>query len=210
MIDKRKRKLLIIECDTPKLKAQGLSFSDDLNRVASTVLQDRVTYLIQTKEKELIPTQFAEAKQKACSYSVIVVIGHSDSNGIRLGENARYTWETFSNWLEPFRPQKLFLMSCQGGKTEVGRMLFKNLDSLKEVYGSPVLLTKPEAMTVAVVALADLLDTDTAIKVFPYAQVISILNKGFIWKMAKDGTDLIEKEFAENILLGLQKAMRTS
>jgi hypothetical protein len=205
MIDKRKRKLLIIECDAPKLKAQGLSFSEALIRTASLFLQDRLIHLIQTKEKEWIPTRFAEAKQKASNYSVIAVIGHSDSNGIRLGEDAPYKWELLSDWLKPFRPQKLFLMSCQGGKTEVSKILFRNLDSLKEVYGSPVLLRKPEAIAIAGVALADLLDAETAEKMFPVAQIFSILNKGFIWKIARDDKDSnIVKGVTENFLMGLQ------
>ena len=209
MIDKRKRKFLLIECDAPKLKAQGLSFSEALVRVASFILQDRLIHLIQTKEKELIPTQFAEAKQKSSNYSVIAIIGHSDSKGIRLGENAPYRWEAFSNWLKPFRPQKLFLMSCQGGKTEVCSILFKNLPSLKEVYGSPVFLNQPEAMTIAGVALADLLDAETSTEMFTLAQIISILNKGFIWKMPRnDKQSSSEKEFAERILMRLQKAVR--
>jgi hypothetical protein len=209
MIDKRKRKFLLIECDAPKLKAQGLSFSEALVRAASCILQDRLIHLIQTKEKELIPTQFAEAKQKSSNYSVIAIIGHSDSKGIRLGQNTPYRWEAFSNWPKPFRPQKFFLMSCQGGKTEVCSILFKNLPSLKEVYGSPVFLSQPEAMTIAGVALADLLDAETSTEMFPVAQIISILHKGFIWKMTRGGKEFaIAKEFSENIIMGLQKAIK--
>jgi hypothetical protein len=74
MIDKRKRKLLIIECNAPKLKAQGLSFSEALIGTASLILQERLIHLIQTKEKESIPARFAVAKQKASNYSVIAVI----------------------------------------------------------------------------------------------------------------------------------------
>jgi hypothetical protein len=100
-------------------------------------------------------------------------------------------------------------MSCQGGKTEVTEILFKNLDSLKEIYGSPVLLSKPEAMTIAGVVLADLLDAKFAKNMFPVAQIISILHKGFIWKIARGDKDsTITKEFTENIIMGLQKAMR--
>ena len=204
MIDKRKRKLLIIECNAPKLKAQGLSFSETLIRSASLVLSDNLIYLIQTKDRKLIPTQFAEAKQKSSNYSAITIIGHSNSNGIWLGENVPYKWESLSNWLKPFHPQKLFLMSCQGGKTEISKILFKNIDSLKEIYGSPVLLSKSEAITIAGYILADLLDTKSAKNMFPVAQIISVLNKGFIWKIARgDEESNITKEFTENIIMGL-------
>lgn len=208
MIDKRKRKLLIIECDAPKLKVQGLSFSKAFLRTASLVLQGRLIHLIQTKEKKLIPTQFAEAKQKSSNYSVISVMGHSDSKGIRLGENAPYKWEAFSEWLIPFRPQKLLLMSCHGGKTEVCSILFKNLPSLKEVCGSPVFLNKPEAMTIAGVALADLLNVKTATGMFPVAQIISIFNKGFIWKMARGDEANIVRELTEKLISIMQNSIR--
>ena len=208
MIDKRKKKLLIIECDAPKLKVQGLSFSEAFLRTASFVLHDRLIHLIQTKEKGLIPTQFAEAKQKSNNYSVISVMGHSDSKEIRLGENAPYKWEAFSKWLMPFRPQKLLLMSCQGGKTEVCSILFKSLPSLKEICGSPVFLNKPEAMTIAGVALADLLDAETATLMFSVAQIISILNKGFIWKMARGDEADIARELTEKLISSLQNCIR--
>ena len=212
MIDKRKRKLLIIECNAPKLKAQGLSFSEALIPSASLVLPDRLIHLIQTEDRELSPTKFAEAKQKSNTYSVIAILGHSNSTGIQFDENAENNllkWETLSNWLKPFRPQKLFLMSCQGGKTEVAELLFKNLESLKEVCGSPVLLSKPEAMTIAGVVLADLLDVAFAKNMFPVAQVISILYQGFIWKIVRGNKEsTIAKEVTENIIMGLQKGVR--
>ena len=100
-------------------------------------------------------------------------------------------------------------MSCQGGKTEVCSILFKNLPSLKEVYGSPVFLSQPEAMTIAGVALADLLDAESSTEMFPVAQMISFLDKGFIWKMTRSGKEFaVGKEFAENIIMALQKAMK--
>ena len=116
MIDKRKRKFLLIECDAPKLKAQGLSFSEALVRVASFILQDRLIHLIQTKEKELIPTQFAEAKQKSSNYSVIAIIGHSDSKGIRLGENAPYRWGSVFKLAQTLPPTKAFPNVLSGWK----------------------------------------------------------------------------------------------
>lgn len=208
MVDKRKRKLLIIECNAPKLKAQGLSFSETLISVASTLLKDRLIHVIQAGEKEFIPTQFAKAEEKARNYSVIAVIGHSNSEGIWFSEKELYKWEPFTNWLKPFHPQKLFLMSCQGGKTEVSRILFRNLDSLREVYGSPVLLTKSEAMTIAGVALADLLNAKTAIEIFPIAQIISILNKGFIWKVERGDEADIGRELTEEFIRRLQNFIR--
>jgi hypothetical protein len=211
MIDKRKRKLLIIECNAPKLEAQGLSFSEALIPSASLVLPDRLTHLIQTEERDLSSTKFAEAKQKSDTYSVIAIIGHSNSTGIQFDENAInkvLKWETLSNWLKPFRPQKLFLMACQGGKTEVCSILFKTLPSLKEVCGSPVFLNKPEAMIIAGYVLADLLDPETAAGMFPLAQIISILNKGFIWKMARGEEADITRELTEKLISSLQNLIR--
>jgi hypothetical protein len=79
MIDKRKRKLLVIECNTPKLKAQSLSFSEALIQTASLVLPNSLIHLIRIKDKELTPTQFAEAKQISDRFSSIAIIGHSNS-----------------------------------------------------------------------------------------------------------------------------------
>jgi len=61
------------------------------------------------------------------------------------------------------------IMSCQGGNTEVTKILFKNLYPLEEVYGSPVLLRKPEEMTIAGAVLADLLDAKSVKNIFPIA-----------------------------------------
>jgi len=63
-------------------------------------------------------------------------------------------------------------------------------------------------MTIAGVALADLLDAETSTELFPFAQIISILNEGFIWKMPRNDKSSSEKEFAERILMRLQKAVR--
>ncbi len=211
MTDKRKRKLLIIECNAPKLRAQGLSFPTVFNAGASLALPDRLIHLIQTENGELSLSKFAEAKQKSNTYSVIAIIGHSNASGIQFDESpesGRLKWESLSNWLKPFKPQKLFLMSCQGGKTEVCSILFKNLPSLKEVCGSPVFLNKPEAMIIAGVALADLLDAESAAGMFPVAQIVSILNKGFIWKMARCDEADIARELTEKLISSLQNSVR--
>ena len=100
-------------------------------------------------------------------------------------------------------------MSCEVGKGEVARILFENLDSLKEIYGSPVLLNKPEAMTIAGVVLMDLLDQELGKNMFPFVQFNSILNKWFIWKTTRDDRDpTVAKELIEKIIMSLQKAVR--
>ena len=80
----------------------------------------------------------AELAEQKKVFDVIVAIGHSNAEGIKIASDAFVTWDGFAKYLKPFAPRRLILVACQAGRWPAARRLFSNLPKLRRIYASPV------------------------------------------------------------------------
>ncbi len=148
--------LLIIECDSENLASQrlnlGSAFFQLLNHdIAKLLLAKKSIILLRTSTKSTLSEQFARAIEQHGRFRAVLIVGHSNAEGIRIASNESFAWRVLGNWLEPFGPEIIFLAACEAGKSVAVRDLFEPLnETLREIYASPVKLYGPQAASFAV------------------------------------------------------------
>lgn len=147
--------LLIIECDSQTLAADGLNLGTALARlantnVAKTLLRNKRIVLVKTSTEEKLKQDLADTLVKYGRFRSILVVGHSNAVELQLTTNDRYRWSAVGNWLQKFEPEFLFLAACRAGRSEAVRDVFKPIKTLHQVYASPALLHKNQTSPLAV------------------------------------------------------------
>ncbi len=83
-IDRRRKPLLILECDSNKLDQQNLALGSDLrNYVKLFFPQNPINFIRSDSEAELLKAmaEFFEAEQ---SCKNVVIVGHSNKSGLKI------------------------------------------------------------------------------------------------------------------------------
>lgn len=148
--------LLIIECDSESLACQrlnlGSTFFQLLNHdIAKLFLAKKYIVLLRTSTKSSLSEQFARVLEQHGRFRAVLIVGHSNAEGIQIASDEYFEWRALGNWLEPFRPEIIFLVACEAGKSVAVRDLFEPLnEALREIYASPVKLYGPQAASFAV------------------------------------------------------------
>jgi hypothetical protein len=76
------------------------------------------------------------------TFDVIVVIAHSNQDVIRVASDLVLPWPAFARFLKPFKPRRLLLVACRGGRWDAGENLFNSIRSLRRIYACPVNASK--------------------------------------------------------------------
>jgi hypothetical protein len=148
--------LLVIECDSENLACQrlnlGSAFFQLLNHdIAKLFLTKKPIVLLRTSTKSRLSEEFARVIEQHGRFRAVLIVGHSNAEGIRIAGDEFFGWRVLGNWLEPFGPEIIFLAACEAGTSVAVRDLFEPLDgTLREVYASPVKLYGPQAASFAV------------------------------------------------------------
>lgn len=148
--------LLVIECDSENLACQrlnlGSAFFQLLNHdIARLFLAKKSIVLLRTSTKSRLSEQFARVIEQHGRFRAVLIVGHSNAEGIRIARDEFFAWRVLGNWLKPFGPEIIFLAACEAGKSVAVRDLFEPLDgTLREIYASPVKLYGPQASSIAV------------------------------------------------------------
>jgi hypothetical protein len=149
--------LLIIECDTPTLAADRLDLGSAFKRLLNhdlvkPMLPNMTVELLQTSTSGDLLDQFAQVSAKRSNFRAVLIVGHSNPDGLQFTRDAFCDWTTVGKWLEPFGPEFLFLAACEAGRSEAVRKLFGPLHrSLRDIYASPAKLSGVQAAALAVV-----------------------------------------------------------
>jgi hypothetical protein len=69
---------------------------------------------------------------------MLVLIAHSDVDGVEHGPREAMSWATAADWLRPLAPQKIFAIGCRTGSLIALKPLFMGLPSLLHVWGPPL------------------------------------------------------------------------
>ncbi|MBI3825604.1 MAG: hypothetical protein HY294_06395 [Candidatus Rokubacteria bacterium] len=81
-------------------------------------------------------------------FQMVAIVAHSNVSGVGLTADSAVSWEVLSHWLLPFSPKVVILVACEAGRWVAARALFEGIPTLKEVYGSPVLINDRQAAAI--------------------------------------------------------------
>ncbi len=136
--------LLILHLDAEKLHADGLhlgdvaSFSGVLSQeiLGSHVIVEDATTKVHLNQ---ILAKLALAEK---TFDVVVVVAHSNANVIRVASDLVMGWPAFAGFLKPFKPRRLLLVACKGGRWDAGESLFQSMPLLRRIFACPVNASK--------------------------------------------------------------------
>lgn len=147
--------LLIIECDSQTLAADGINLGTAFARLANTdvanaLLRNKRIVLVKTSTEDKLKQDLADTLEEYGRFRSILVVGHSNAVELQLTSNDRYRWSAVGNWLQKFEPEFLFLAACEAGRSEAVRDVFEPIKTLRQIYASPAPLHKNQASPLAV------------------------------------------------------------
>jgi hypothetical protein len=142
--------LLIIECDSAKLAADGLDLGDSAAVgvwFADLVFEGRGAPLGVRTLKVYGPDDLLHGlgavKEESGRVRSVLVIGHSNATGIMLASEFFKGWDVLGRFLAPLAPTHVALLACSaGGRTAVSE-LASGLRGVREIVASPAAATKP-------------------------------------------------------------------
>lgn len=87
-------------------------------------------------------SKLARFAEDGMTFDVIVAVGHSNADGIRVASDLFMPWASFAQMLKPLKPRRLLLVACQAGRANAGQALFDGLRELRRIYACPVNASK--------------------------------------------------------------------
>ena len=145
--------LLILECDSTKLAADGLNLGTGFAHLTQKMFSQKRVVLVKTSSEDKLKEDLSAVFKRQGRFRSILVVGHSNAVELQLTSDKRYSWTAVGNWLQIFEPEFLFLAACKAGGSEAVRDLFYPIKTLRYVYASPVTLYKGQTPPLAVLIL---------------------------------------------------------
>ena len=136
--------LLILHLDSAKLQSDGLHLTGPAafaSTWAGLGMRAEVEAIDGTDLQNLL-RQLWNLAENGREFDVVVVVGHSNADGIRISADMFADWEAFAGYLRPFAPRRLLLVACKAGLSTAGDALFRRLPKLRRIYASPVNASK--------------------------------------------------------------------
>lgn len=136
--------LLILHFDAAKLRADHLHLGETAEAMATisklalggrTVVEDVTT-------SSDLTSKLARLADGGMTFDVVVAVGHSNADGIRVASDLFLQWGPFAQLLKRFKPRRLLLVACQAGRADAGEALFGSLPKLRRIYACPVNASK--------------------------------------------------------------------
>ena len=142
--------ILIIQCDTPRLEADGLAVGSALHDLLSLTFDAVTAVLVEGSTlADLMDSLDAMGEATA---DVVVIVGHSNQEGLAAGSDAFLPWDEVAQMLAPEEPSAIILLACKVGRLLPSEALFEVLDDLKDVFGWPANASASQALAVAALA----------------------------------------------------------
>lgn len=144
-IDKRRKQVLMIECDSRTLEFQNLAVGIDVRDGLQKLFPKNGIDLIKAYDKSDFDADLDIVLRKYKNpCKTVIMIGHGNETGIKLTSNSFMNWHDLSLILEPFAPQQLLFLVCRAGDISACEILFDNIPSLKQIFASPVNVPKSQ------------------------------------------------------------------
>ena len=106
--------LLILHLDSAKLQSDGLHLTGPAafaSTWAGLGMRAEVEAIDGTDLQNLL-RQLWNLAENGREFDVVVVVGHSNADGIRISADMFADWEAFAGYLRPFAPRRLLLVAC--------------------------------------------------------------------------------------------------
>lgn len=197
---RRQRSLLILQLDTEQLQADGLCLirNAQLAAAISSLGSGAEVAVQETTDERNLLEKLSGLAEQGRRFDVVVCIGHSNENGIKIASDRFVSWDVFAGYLKPFEPRRLLLVACRAGRWPAAQVLFQKLPKLRRIFASPVNASKAlgNLMLWAVPYLLEVKSPRD--KVVQYGQVAAaVLTGGQIrqWRRTRD------KDNPEGVLL---------
>lgn len=136
--------LLILHLNAAKLRADGLHLGDvaQYSAAISSVALGAEVVLGETTTLDELHRTLAELNLARKTFDVIVVVAHSNADGVRIACDKFVDWTAFAAYLKLFGPRRLLLVACKAGRSDAGEALFSGLRNLRRIFACPVNASK--------------------------------------------------------------------
>lgn len=142
--------LLILECDPEKLPAEPTSFGEALESVVKGFVPRGRTIRVLAKTRPQLLADLGRLKTEVGHFQMVAIVAHSNVSGVSLTRDSAISWTALGQWLAPFSPRIVVLVACEAGRWIAAKPLFEGIPTLKELYGSPVLMNDLHAMGIRI------------------------------------------------------------
>jgi hypothetical protein len=142
--------LLIIECDSQGLASGGMHLASAFEPEIRRLFPNKRIVLVRTFTERQLRADLADVIEKYGRFRAVLMIGHSNPSELMLTGEGCCPWATVGRWIEKFEPELLFLVACEAGQSTAVRDLFGSVESLRQIYASPVALYREHAASLAV------------------------------------------------------------
>lgn len=144
-IDKRRKQVLIIECDSFTLENQDLAVGEEIKIQVQGAFEKNGIDLIKAFNKNSFDQELDVILRKySRPCKTIVLVGHSNQSSIKLTSDLFVNWQELGERLEPFLPEQLIFLACQAGDILACEVLFESIPSLQQIFASPVNVSKSQ------------------------------------------------------------------
>ena len=147
-IDRRRKALLIVECDSSKLTRQNLALGNVLRDWVKLAFPHNPVDLVQSYTEADLLEELRKLHDIGKPYRNIVIIGHSNQSGLQISSDRFVSWKGVANWFEQFEPHRIILIACNAGRWLPCAALFDGISALKEIFGSPIPASKDQGYVV--------------------------------------------------------------
>ena len=147
-IDKRRKAVLILECDSAKLAQQGLAFGDLLHESIGQGFRKIPITVLKVFDLEKLLEDLADLYRTGQKYRTVILIGHSNRKGLQIAEDMFLDWKAVANFFPLFEPNRIIALACEAGRWQPCAAIFGSLPTLKEIFASPLPADKSQAAIV--------------------------------------------------------------
>src|SRR5690349_6741564 len=97
--------LLIIECEPTKLATQRLDFGSSVYALFRNLFVNKKIVLVRASSRDELCQHLGETAQSHDRFRTILVVGHSNDEGLQLTPDDFYEWWAVGEWLKAFKPE---------------------------------------------------------------------------------------------------------
>ena len=136
------KSILILECDPERLASDGITIARDVYATVQTLLPSVAIDIVRAESQRQLLADLGRCKVKTAQFDLVLIVGHGNQKVLALARDAAPPWSVVANWISPFSPRQVLLAACEAGRRFPSAALFDGIDSLQEIYGTPILSTE--------------------------------------------------------------------
>jgi hypothetical protein len=137
-----------------KLAGQQLDMGSRIFSFLRVLFPDKKIVLVKTSSLAELNRSLADTLVSHDRFRAVLVVGHSNESGLQLTSDNGFSWKAIAGWLRPFNPEFLLLAACRAGRFAATRDLFLEIESLRQIYASPITFFRDQSDPIAAFIIA--------------------------------------------------------